>query len=408
MEIETRVTSEILKTGTRSKYNFEVENINYDKDEVEEFAHEQTEPMNFSRMEKEGIKLESQVIQTEKGTTFESLSGGITREKNYLIEYGTRSIDDIIDKIFDEFEMRDREGKVLQLGEHQYTQNDLPPREKIKDIITKSMQRVGIKGDQLIDKNRNKILQAFGTLLRKKGKTVVAKLKVNDPYIIQTTKIEKESIGIGSIRKESTIFLTNDYENDCSIDQNMIIGNLLGDDSLPRSATKEINEFLFKTPLNIVLTKAGPERSFVEHLCKQDVAEKIDARIKSRDRGFYSIEYSIRYGDKDSNTRKYNSNKNFNPDFFIKVTNGDYTLFVVVEIKADQDDSDENKAKYKYALEHFERLNQKIADAGKKEKYIFHFLSPNGYTQFFEYLKNGTLLEGQDKFRCELENMLED
>jgi hypothetical protein len=31
--------------------------------------------MNFSRMEKEGIKLESQVIQTEKGTTFESLSG---------------------------------------------------------------------------------------------------------------------------------------------------------------------------------------------------------------------------------------------------------------------------------------------------------------------------------------------
>lgn len=408
LEIETRVTSEILRTWTRSKYNFEVENINYDKDEVEEFAHDQTEPMNFSRMEKEGIKLESQVIQTEKGTTFESLSGWITREKNYLIEYDTWSIDSIIDKIFDEFEMRDREWKVLQLWEHQYTQNNLPPREKINDIIVKSMQRVWIKGGQLIDKNRNKILQAFWTLLRKKWKTVVAKLKVNDPYIIETTKIEKESIGIGSIRKESTIFLTNDYENDCTSDQNIIIWNLLSDESLPRSAIKEINEFLFKTPLNIVLTKAWPERNFVEHLCKQDIAENINAWIKSRDRWFYSIEYSIRYWDKDSNTRKYNSNKNFNPDFFIKVISWDYTFFVVVEIKADQDDSDENKAKYKYALEHFERLNQKIADSGKKEKYIFHFLSPNGYTQFFEYLKNWTLLEWQDKFRCELENLLED
>ena len=42
------------------------------------------------------------------------------------------------------------------------------------------------------------------------------------------------------------------------------------------------------------------------------------------------------------------------------------------------------------------------------QKYIFHFLSPNGYTEFFEYLKSGVLLESQSKFRCELENLLED
>jgi len=82
--------------------------------------------------------------------------------------------------------------------------------------------------------------------------------------------------------------------------------------------------------------------------------------------------------------------------------------FIVVEIKSDKDDSSENKAKYKYAKEHFERLNEKLQDIKINQKYIFHFLSPNGYTEFFEYLKNGILLESQSKFRCELENLLED
>jgi hypothetical protein len=34
-------------------------------------------------------------------------------------------------------------------------------------------------------------------------------------------------------------------------------------------------------------------------------------------------------------------------------------------------------------------------------------LSPEGYTTFFEYLKDGRILDGQEKFRCELENLLE-
>jgi type III restriction enzyme len=42
------------------------------------------------------------------------------------------------------------------------------------------------------------------------------------------------------------------------------------------------------------------------------------------------------------------------------------------------------------------------------EKYIFHFLSPNGYPIFFEHLKNGTVLESQEKYRCELEQLLEE
>ena len=170
---------------------------------------------------------------------------------------------------------------------------------------------------------------------------------------------------------------------------------------MPKSATKEQNEFLFKTPVNIVFTNAKPEREFVEYLCKKVIAEKIESWIKSRDKGFYQIEYSW---------RKANHQKigNFNPDFIIKVKKNDFEYFIVVENKSDKDDSDENKAKYKYAKEHFERLNKKLEEQKIKQKYIFHFLSPNGYTTFFEYLKNEILLEGQDKFRCELEILLEE
>lgn len=406
LEIETKISSEILKDGDRFKYNFEVHNLDYDKQEIE-VTYKKNKSIDFSRIEKDGIKLESQSISVEKGTTFESLSGDISRDKNYLIEYNTWTVDDVVDKIYEEFEIRDWEGRILQLGKNSYTQNNLPPRDKIKNIILKSMNKVGIKGNKLVDKNRNKILQSFGTLLRKKNKTVVPQLKVKNPFILKTIEIQSENVGISNFRKDSSLFYTNNYKKEVKDIQKDLITKLIADESLPRSAVKEQNQFLFKTPMGVVITKSYPERSFVEYLCKKEVAEKIDTWIKSRDRGFYSIEYSLRYGNKDSNTRKYRS-LSFNPDFFIKIKKDKTIYFLVVEIKSDKDDSEENKAKYKYSLEHFNKLNQKLNESKINEKYIFHFLSPSGYSEFFDYLKNGTLLEGQNKFRCELENLLEE
>ena len=407
LEIETRIISEVLKTGVRSKYNFDVYNLDYTKEEVE-VSHKPNPVVNYSRIEKEGIKLDSQVIETEKGTTYESIAGGAVRDKNYLIEYGTWTVDEIVERIYEEFEIRDWEGRILQLGKEHYTQNKLPPKEKIKEIILKSMKNVEIKGDRIIEKNVNKILNTFATLLRKKSKTVIPQLKVNDPVLISTKNIIRESSGIGNFRRGYSLFYTNDWENEIvNEEQRSIMKQIVNDESLPKSADKNQNEFLFKTPVNVVFTNAEPERKFVENLCKKDVAEKIDSWLKSRDRGFYGIEYSLRYGSKDSKTRKYTQNT-FNPDFFIKIEKDAVEYFLVIEIKADKDDSAENKAKYKYAKEHFERLNGKLKEQDIKQEYIFHFLSPNGYTTFFEYLKDGRLLKGQSKFRCELENLLEE
>ena len=269
------------------------------------------------------------------------------------------------------------------------------------------MQNVGIKGNQIIDKNVYKILSTFSTLLRKKSKTVIPQLQVNDPVLVSTNNINRESTGIGNLRRGSTIFYTEEWNNEILGDHQVkLLESLIEDESLPRSAIKEQNQFLFKTPLNIVITSADPERKFVECLCKKDIVERIDSWIKSRDRGFYGIEFSLKYGGKGSKTRRY-GHKTFNPDFFIKITKGEMTYFIVTEIKADKDDSLENRAKYRYAKEHFDRLNNSLLERKINQTYIFHFLSPNGYTEFFEYLKDGTLLEGQSKFRCELENLLE-
>ena len=408
LEIETRISCSVLESGERSNYNFSVYNLDYSRVENEIENNKATDVFDYSRIEKEGIKLDSQVDVIEKGTIFETVNGKNTREQNYRIEYKTWSVDEILDKIYDEFEIRDWEGRILQLGKHEYTQNNLPPRETIKDIIIKSMRNVGINGDKVIERNVIKILQAFSTLLRKKSKTVVQNLKINDPFEIKTSSIIKSSTGIGNLRRGYSVFYSNDWEDEIeSEEQRLIISELIEDESLPRSAIKLVNKHLMKTPLNLVIASLEPERKFVEYICKKDVAIQINSWIKSRDKGFYEIEYSLKYGGKDSKTRKYAHNT-FNPDFFIKIIRDEIEYILVVETKADKDVSNENKAKYKFAKEHFDKLNNKLNELGIKQKYIFHFLSPNGYSEYFEYLKSGILLEDQSKFRCELENLLEE
>ena len=98
------------------------------------------------------------------------------------------------------------------------------------------------------------------------------------------------------------------------------------------------------------VTSSEPERKFVEQLCRKENAGYIDSWVKSRDQGFYEIDYSYRYGMPGAKTRKYKIGK-FNPDFFIRVNQNGKTYNLVVEIKEDNDVSEENVAKYKYACD---------------------------------------------------------
>ncbi len=55
----------------------------------------------------------------------------------------------------------------------------------------------------------------------------------------------------------------------------------------------------------------------------------------------------------------------------------------MVEIKDDKDDTDENRAKMRFASEHIDRLNA----AQDVRRYHMKFLSPVSYDAFFQHLK---------------------
>ena len=264
------------------------------------------------------------------------------------------------------------------------------------------MNQRGNKTDDITEDNVRRILTAFTPILRKKNKTVVTDGEYVDTFTVDTDKMGSVSIGIGALRHSSSIFYSQDWDKEKVGDEKDVLKEIIDDESLPRSAVKEVNPYLFKTPLDVVITSSEPERKFVEQLCRKENAGYIDSWVKSRDQGFYEIDYSYRYGMPGAKTRKYKIGK-FNPDFFIRVNKNGKTYNIVVEIKEDNDVSEENVAKYKYALRHFAALNKKVRD----QEYIFHFLSPDGYPAFFSHMQEGSLFEGQEKFRCNLENALE-
>lgn len=408
LEIETRVVSSVITSGTRSEYHYSVKNINYSTEFTEVEKTNETNTVDFTRLLKEGIALESQSVEVEKGTTYETVFGNNSRERNYAIRNITWTIDEVVDKLFEEFEMREWEGKTLKLGEEEYTQNSLPPRETIEEIVKLSMRKRGNNGDEIIESNVHKILSAFTPLLRKNKKSVSSRSIPNDVFEIKTSDMSKQSTSVSMLRQDRTVFYTNNWEQEVlDDDQKVILAEIVEDETLPRSALKEVDYCLFKTPVTTVLTSSKPERKFVELLCKKENANILSAWIKSRDRKFYEIEYSCRYGTGDSKSRKYYHDK-FNPDFFVKVERDGIVYHVVIEIKDDGDISEENKAKNKYAIQHFEELNKRMEAQGMNERYIFHFLSPNGYDVFFNHLRDGSVLAGQDRFKCQLEMLLEE
>ena len=408
LEIEARINSVVINSGDRSKYHFSVKNIDYTVEQVEVEKQTESNAVDFTRLMTEGIVLESQSVEVQSGTTYESVIDGASRERNYAIKNITWTIEEVVDKLYEEFEQREWEGKTLKLGETEYTQNCLPPRDVIEKIVTLSMEKRGNNGNEVIEANVHKILSAFTPLLRKNKKSVSSRSIPNDVVTINTNDIGKQTKSVGMLRQDSTVFLTNNWKNEIvDEEQKEIIAEVLEDDSLPKSSSKEIDYCLFKTPVTTVLTSSKPERKFVNMLCKKENADLITSWIKSRDRSFYEIEYSMKYGSELSKSRKYKHDI-FNPDFFIKVDKDDTSYYLVIEIKDDGDTSEENKAKYKYAVDHFSRLNKRLGESGNNEQYLFHFLSPNSYDIFFNHLKDGSVLEGQEKFRCALENALEE
>jgi len=398
LEIELKLTSSVLTTGERANnFHFTLHNIDYERHETL-IPTKETEVFDYS---KELIKLQSQTPEFETFTEYENINGQIVTRK-YQVKKDTEPVSKIVQKIYEEFRSRKFEGIALKLKDGEYTTNTIP-KETIERIIRNSMatEDVKIEGDDLTKANKQIILSSFNTLLRKKPKSVSSIRKPKPYYAVNTLIRGNETISISNLRRDTSIFYTSDYTSEIVNEDTLLVLDTIKGERDFRGSCIEKNPYLFKTPIDIVFTSSRPEEDFVQSLCKDENARIITAWLKSRNQSFYHIEYSLTRQDS-THTKKQ---QNFNPDFFILIKQENLEYIIVVEIKADGDDSDENKAKYKYANQHFKDLNKILEDANIKQKYIFHFLSPCNYTDFFGHLRDGKLL--QNKFRSELDILLD-
>ena len=396
LEVETKLRSNVLQTGERSIYNFCVYNINYDR-RSQETERKDSEERVYNN--KDFIELEAQSENNTIQTNYIDLKNG-ARLKETKVTYNTWSINDVVNQLLNELRIRDWEGTILKLDHEIYDKENLPTREIIYKLISDSMDRRGITSGRLNANNKQRVLKSFNTLLRKGSMTIIYTTESQSLEKISTaTNMRMESLSVGNLKHDDTVYYSNEYENEI-IDKDCleVLKEVIDNQHMPKSANQEINFFKFKTPADIFFTSMEPERDFVKLLCNNDNAKAVTTWIKSRDSGFYSISYSIREGN-------HPKQKDFNPDFFIRIDKDGWENIIVVEIKADNDDSKENKQKYKYANQHFALLNEELVRCNINQKYIFHFVSPSFYNTFFEYLRDGRLIAGH--FKSALELLLE-
>lgn len=379
LEIEKRIHS--YPVEKKEDYNFDLYQIDYDKviQETKQYPKED----EFELLKKGYITYSTQDKIIPEKTDYEIAITGVRETKEYFITHNMYSVEEVANDIFNRLFWFDQDAGTKYSEEW--------TREKIVKIIKQSLQERKDKTGGVSEENRQKTLQAFGVIGRKTSTFPRIVPKSKEPYKINTREINKNSVGLGALRRDSTVFW-DDYslilgeENDRKLLKELIE---MKEDGELIDLVKVDNRYNFKTPFNVALASYKPERRFIRGLTAEQTAQAIDAWIKSLDVGFYSIAYSWRKGE-------HPKQGSFNPDFFIKAGND----IIVVEIKMDNDVSDENKAKLRYAREHFARVNE----LQKEQRYYFKFLSPGSYDLFFKALREKTC----NDFRSELEAMLEE
>lgn len=396
LEMETTFKNGVIVKGDRGKYNFSLYNLAYRKEKQEIVIDKDIQTFNY----KSYFNFDSEVFNKESEIEYIKVGNQeVAFKQKYNIKKDKYLISDILDKIEENFKIRKHERILLNIEGEQYTEESLPSRDKVETMIRNSMKRVGLSGDYLGKTNKDKVISAFNTLLRKKPKSVSIIKSPDDLIEIQTSSKQTESVSIAGLLNETSIFYTTEYENEILNKDCLDLLKELSDDRQYRGSLFENNVYEFKTSVDMVFTHGTPEEKFVKELLRRENAQNISSWVKSNNQNFYSIEYSIRKG-------THSTTHLFSPDFFIKINTDELEYISVIEIKADGDDCEENVQKNKYAKEHFLLLNEELSNKGIKQFYLFNFLSPTNYAEYFEYLRNGLLTQG--RFVSRLDNILED
>ncbi len=390
LEMENRLSSKVIEG---SSFNFDLYNLNYDRE---------TDTSHFTmkgeyRLLVDGyVDLPSQVEDEDVAIEFErAVTGDHTKFKT-KIQHKTYSFDEVAVELYRRLQSIDEESKDASdpKDRTQYTKKF--PLERCLEIVKASAKRAKIKSGKITEENRQKILQAIGPLRRKSAKRVVYRLQPTALNTFSTKERPTISVSAAELRRgDKTVFFPPDCAKTLPDEQQDFFNEVRDPDGDFRLGSEAVsNSHDFKTPCNMAIADATPERKFIRLLCDRENAKEIDAWLKNSPQRFYSIEYAWKKGE-------HPKRGQFSPDFFIKKG---MTVYVV-EIKDESeiaDPSPENQKKFEYARDHFARLNDWLKEAGIEETYHLNFLTPKDYNKFFIKLRQDDAIG----FRSELDIVL--
>lgn len=369
LEREKRIYSYIVKK--EKDYNFVIHNVKYEKNQTEK----EYKKKGGYEFKKNFFTYSPQSKVNDSEIIFESVSNPADH-KTVKVQTETKmyGVDYVVNEIKNKISLWSDDDNVDYLA--------LYPEDKIEGIVKNSLEKIKEKRNFVSEENLQKTLQGFGVIRRPSSKFKIIRFeaKADDLFDKNTNEIEKNSISLSSLNKEGAIFYDDNSlklseENEIKIIKDIEREFEEGSSKLNTACKTKIgNSFNLKNPLNLILVSHKPEREFVKSLVKEENAKSIDAWIKSRDTGFYTIEYSWRKGE-------HPKNGQFNPDFFIKIGKN----ILIIETKIDTDITDENKGKVEYAKNHVSMLNS----IQNKQKYYFWMVSPKDYDNFFRKLRDG-------------------
>lgn len=431
-ECEVRFNSKVttLPEKERTKHNFNIFNLDY----MPSVRFDKAEPA------KQNLR-ERTLVLTPSSEKFKIDVTYLEGMKKFQLSKNSYTLDQLVVETADRFASRQFESKHFDFGGGVVLE-ELPDAADIEKVIKNAMQAAGIEGKHLSEENKKQIDLFFNQFLPRGTKKRVPIRIEGELQPITTKDMDDASVRLSEIDRFATVFISEDYEKELDEENLFVIAELnkrapLGESlfdlrTMAPSVSKFIrqliamkalyvvNSSVFKTSLNLAIVSHGPEREFIFKMIENH--KYVDAWIKARDMGFYSVSFEFWKGGKDRIRR------GFNPDFFIKIDLNQYLrtmaaesvkgnlsdlerlqdsgiseVIKVVEIKSDDDDDDTTPAKAKFATDHFENLNKKLSTTSAidvqedfqnstRQHYTFDLLKPAQYGLWFAALSGGNLL----------------
>ena len=431
-DCETRFISKIIagkQPDSRSKHNFSIFNLEYVPDVKLQDAGSSKQDMR-----------DRELVLTPSSDKLHLNVTYMLDRKKFALARNFYTIDQVASEIATRFALRPFESKHFDFGDG-IVINDLPEEDDIESVIRKAMAKAGIEDNRLSENNRKAIELFFNQFLpRGKKKPVHVNIE-GDIVGIKTLDMDIASARTSELDRDTSIFISEDYEEELSDENEFVITDLqkrtkeaegqLSMDFAGKERSEYIrslieskplyavNTSMLKTPLNLVIVSHGPERNFVFKLIEH--SKYMDAWIKSRDMGFYSLSYEFWKAGKDRVRRS------FNPDFFIKIDLQHYMdklsednphgnlsklrelqdqgikeIIRVVEIKSDEDQEEITRAKDRFGKDHFENVNKRLRHINPidlpeefqdttSQYYTFNLLRPETYALWSRNLRNGVI-----------------